>query len=80
MERIKFTPSATLRKAGELKHKTAQLFESGPLSGTVTVSIGISLYPYGGKDFQTLYQKADEALYQVKRKGGNGYFMNPPHH
>lgn len=74
------SPSATLRKAGELKHKTAQLFESGPLSGTVTVSIGISLYPYGGKDFQTLYQKADEALYQVKRKGGNGYFMNPPHH
>lgn len=71
------SPSTARRKARELKQKTAQFFESAPLSRPLTISIGISLYPYCGRDFQTLYQSADEALYQVKRNGGNGYFMNP---
>lgn len=39
----------------------------------VTSSIGISLYPYDGKDVDTLIRKADSALNQVKRKGKNHY-------
>lgn len=74
------SPSTARRKARELKQKITQLFESEPLSEPLTVSIGISFCPHGGRDFQTLYQRADEALYQVKRNGGNGYFMNPARH
>lgn len=38
-----------------------------------TLSLGISLYPHDGKDAQTLLQKADEAMYQAKSRGRNGY-------
>ena len=36
-------------------------------------SIGISLYPDDGADYETLLKKADEALYKAKRKGRDGY-------
>src|SRR5699024_4561651 len=37
----------------------------------VTSSIGISLFPQHGKTFDELFQRADSALYQVKRQGKN---------
>jgi diguanylate cyclase (GGDEF)-like protein len=36
-------------------------------------SIGISLYPDDGDDYETLLDKADAALYKAKRKGRDGY-------
>ncbi len=36
-------------------------------------SIGISLYPDNGDDFNALLKKADEALYEAKRKGRDRY-------
>jgi diguanylate cyclase (GGDEF)-like protein len=38
-----------------------------------SVSIGISLFPQDGKEFEELYQKADVALYQVKNNGKNSF-------
>lgn len=37
-----------------------------------TVSIGIAFCPEAGEDFHELYERADEALYQVKKKTKNG--------
>ena len=39
----------------------------------VGASIGISIFPKHGIDADTLIKKADLAMYEVKRKGGNGY-------
>ena len=36
-------------------------------------SMGISLYPDDGDDYETLLKKADEALYKAKRNGRDGY-------
>lgn len=36
---------------------------------TVTLSIGVALYPVDGTDYDTLYHSADEALYQAKNAG-----------
>ena len=36
-----------------------------------SVSIGISLYPENGSDLNTLYEAADQAMYQAKRSGKN---------
>jgi len=38
---------------------------------SVTVSIGISLYPEDGKEIDTLLKKADSAMYTVKASGKN---------
>ena len=35
-------------------------------------SIGIALFPFDGDNQDTLYKTADLALYQAKRRGGNG--------
>lgn len=39
----------------------------------VSATIGIALAPNDGKDFITLYQHSDEALYRVKKGGKNNY-------
>lgn len=45
--------------------------DSGQCS--VSASIGIAVYPDMGVDFETLYKNADQALYQTKKNGKNGY-------
>lgn len=39
----------------------------------ITISLGVSLYPYDGKHVEVLLQKADMAMYQAKQKGKNRY-------
>ena len=41
----------------------------------MSCSIGVSIYPDCGLDIDELLRKADEAMYVVKRGGGNGYRM-----
>ncbi|NOQ15357.1 MAG: diguanylate cyclase [Methyloprofundus sp.] len=43
------------------------------LSVYVGVSIGIALTPQHGQTFDELVKSADEAMYEVKRQGKNGY-------
>ncbi len=38
-----------------------------------STSIGVAIYPHHGKTIDSLLKKADEALYQTKRHGRNGY-------
>ncbi|MBQ9452688.1 MAG: GGDEF domain-containing protein [Desulfovibrio sp.] len=40
---------------------------------TVTVSVGIALYPLNGDDYKTLYKNADTALYATKERGRNDF-------
>lgn len=64
----------------QLRHKAERLLrlfhrcmrgekEGRKLSG----SLGIALYPKDGRDFQTLYENADAALYFSKRRGKDCY-------
>ena len=38
----------------------------------MSASIGIAVAPRDGSDFETLYKRADEALYRTKERGRNG--------
>lgn len=40
---------------------------------TVTCSVGIAFYGEDGEDYETLFRKADMAMYQAKVQGKNGY-------
>ena len=44
----------------------------------ITVSIGISTYPYDGKEIERLIDKADSALYQAKQRGRNNVCAYAP--
>lgn len=46
-------------------------FESLPVS----CSVGIAVYPQDGTDYETLVDKADQALYTAKRYGKNTYYF-----
>ncbi len=60
-------------KAESLCNELKQSVEENGLAVDISASIGISLFPNHGTNFQTLYQKADEALYRVKAKGKKGF-------
>ena len=62
-EKIAVDASESLSTA--FTYKGNQLF--------VGACIGISLFPEHGVDADTLIKRADSAMYEVKRKGGNGY-------
>ncbi len=52
----------------------------GQISWHISASIGVAIAPRDGKDFDTLYRRADRALYQTKKRGKSGYtiYSNPP--
>lgn len=49
------------------------LRRSDDARGEITCSMGVVFYPRDGRTFQELYQKADTALYDVKRTGRGNY-------
>lgn len=59
--------------ARRLVEVCAQPFRLGGHDLTVTPSLGISLYPGDGKDFETLLKNADTAMYQAKQAGRNTF-------
>ena len=48
----------------------------GPHELTVSLSIGISIYPYDGQSVSSLLRSADLALYAAKDKGKNTFFFH----
>ncbi len=57
------------RLAEKVEAQVIHAFDGSELEGKVSMSIGIAACPQQGKDFDTLYKHADEALYYVKEHG-----------
>ena len=62
---------AILRKANEVRTAFTSPFSHKGITLPVTCSVGVALCPTDGTSFETLYQKADAALYEAKRSGKN---------
>lgn len=59
--------------ARKLLDAISQPYRIGENEMTVTVSIGIAMYPEDGADFDVLYKHADIAMYRAKHDGRNSY-------
>ena len=62
-----------IRKAEQIKQIAFNLALEGR-SHFVTASIGISIAPQNGRDYDSLFAAADKAVYHVKNNGKNGYY------
>ena len=62
-----------IRKAECIRQAACNLIIDGALVN-ITASIGIAIVPQHGKDYESLFKSADEALYHVKATGRNGYY------
>jgi diguanylate cyclase (GGDEF)-like protein len=60
------------RIARQLAASVSTPIQIDDMSFSISASIGISIYPDHGNDVLTLLEKADSAMYEVKRSGGNG--------
>ncbi|MYM22320.1 EAL domain-containing protein [Duganella sp. FT135W] len=65
--------SETSDVARKLLDIIGQSYTVGPHDLRVSASIGISMYPDDGHDVETLLQRADAAMYQVKRAGRHDF-------
>lgn len=65
--------AAAADMATQLLAAVAQPFQIDPYELTTTLSVGIAMYPADGESFDTLYQRADAAMYRAKQNGRNRY-------
>ena len=65
--------STVLKKADQIKQLAFNMAIEGK-SRFVTASIGIAIAPHNGRDYESLFEAADQAVYHVKNNGKNGYY------
>jgi len=61
------------RVAADILRHLAEPVEIGGHAMSASCSIGVAMYPQDGRDFDTLLQKADTAMYNAKDAGRNTY-------
>jgi len=62
----------SLNRLLEVIHQPIDVHEAGP---SVSVSIGVALYPEDNQDADTLLRHADQAMYVAKQAGKNRYHL-----
>ena len=62
-----------MEKAQILCSNLEKEYTGGNVTGKISVSIGISSYGKDGKDYRSLMEKADHAMYRVKKSGKNSF-------
>jgi diguanylate cyclase (GGDEF)-like protein len=66
-------PEDAGKLARRILSSLAHPFRVGGREIFVNASIGIAVYPFDGKDLETLLMHADTAMYKAKEQGGNSY-------
>ncbi|AXK38140.1 EAL domain-containing protein [Crenobacter cavernae] len=66
-------PAEAAAVAEAVRESFAEAFDAHGHRLTITPSIGISVFPDDGRDFETLVRNADAAMYLAKSSGRNSY-------
>lgn len=67
--------SRVLKKAAELSKTFSQTYVGEKENYKISCSMGIIMIEDGNESFETLYRKADAALYQAKRNGKDQFVL-----
>ncbi len=67
------TQEQAIRMASRILEEVSRPWSVGSQNWVLTASLGIALSPDDGTDLDTLFLKADTAMYQVKRESPNGF-------
>jgi diguanylate cyclase (GGDEF)-like protein/PAS domain S-box-containing protein len=71
-------PNEIINTIEKIKNSISESFTIEQVEVSITISIGISIYPIDGKDSDVLIQNADRAMYNIKESGkGNFQFFSP---
>ena len=70
-------PENACRLAERLQRNVASAFAGDRVTQKVSLSVGIAICPENGKDYDSLFRAADEALYDVKKNGRGAYRICP---
>lgn len=70
-------PENACRLAERLQGNVGRAFVDDRMKRHVSLSIGIAVCPENGKDYDSLFRSADEALYYVKEHGRAAYRICP---
>ena len=70
-------PENACRLAERLQGNVGRAFADDCMKRHVSLSIGIAVCPENGKDYDSLFRSADEALYYVKEHGRAAYRICP---
>ncbi len=62
-----------------INHVLSIQMPTGHSRHRLSASVGVATYPEDGTDAETLLRRADLAMYQAKREGGNGYRLFDRH-
>ncbi len=72
-ERVPEMDKLVAKKAEAVLSDLKELYEKDGRQVQVSASVGVACYPEQGKDFKSLYENADKALYVAKKGGKNRY-------
>ncbi len=71
-----FFPNFEVEKINEITDRMLEILGSMPIDENNTIkttcSIGVAFAPKDGRDYDTLYEKSDKALYTIKNSGKSG--------
>jgi len=67
------TREAVMMKSEEIQSTVSTCFQSSSIREGITVSIGCTMIPDNGRDYDTLFVQMDKALYMAKNSGKNTY-------
>ena len=68
-------PDIIITVLSKVREKMSKPFKIEGIVVTLSVSVGIAVFPDDGKDFASLLKNADAALYQVKALGRDNYLF-----